>query len=82
MEPAGHHHVDNFKSTDEHAQGYRGARGIQHELGRCGQNAVKQATKTLEGVKSIYIEHFEASVGHDGEIADHRINAKITFLLK
>jgi dodecin len=46
------------------------------------QNAVKQAAKTLEGVKSIYIEHFEAAVGQDGKITEYRINAKISFLLK
>lgn len=46
------------------------------------QNAVEQACKTLEGVKSIYVENFEATVGGDGKIAKYRINAKITFLLK
>lgn len=46
------------------------------------QNAVKQATKTLEGIKSIYVKNFEATVGDDGNIATYRINAKIAFLLK
>jgi flavin-binding protein dodecin len=46
------------------------------------QNAVKQATKTLEGIKSIYIDHFEATVGDDGTIGKYRIDAKISFLLK
>lgn len=46
------------------------------------QNAVKQAAKTLEGIKSIYVEHFEAAVGDDGKIAEYRVNAKISFLLK
>lgn len=46
------------------------------------QNAVRQAVKTLEGVKSIYVEHFEATVNDDGKIEKYRINAKITFVLK
>ncbi|HVA26550.1 MAG TPA: dodecin family protein [Candidatus Baltobacteraceae bacterium] len=46
------------------------------------QNAVEQAAKTLDGIKSIYVEHFEATVGDDGSIAKYRVNAKITFLLK
>lgn len=46
------------------------------------QKAVEQATKTLENVKSIYVENFEATVGDDGTIAKYRVNAKITFLLK
>ena len=46
------------------------------------QNAVKQAAKTLEDVKSIYVEHFEAAVGDDGKIAEYRVNAKISSLLK
>jgi dodecin len=46
------------------------------------QNAVNQATKTLEGIKSIYVQNFEASVGDNGRIAKYRINAKISFVLK
>mgnify|MGYP001407211502 CR=1 FL=1 len=46
------------------------------------QNAVKQATETLEGVKSIYIRNFEATIDEDGVIEKYRINAKISFVLK
>jgi dodecin len=46
------------------------------------QNAVDQAAKTLDGIKSIYVKNFEASVGADGRITDYRINAKISFLLR
>ena len=46
------------------------------------ENAVRQAVKTLEGVKSIYVENFEATVDDDGKIEKYRINAKITFVLK
>ena len=45
------------------------------------QNAVKRATETLDNVKSIYIENFEAKV-ENGVITKYRINAKISFLLK
>jgi len=45
------------------------------------QNAVRHATETLDNVKSIYIENFEAKV-ENGVITKYRINAKITFLLK
>lgn len=44
------------------------------------KNAVKKASKTLNEIKSIYIENFEASV-EDDKIVKYRINAKITFLL-
>jgi dodecin len=46
------------------------------------QNAVSQAVKTLEGVKSIYVENFEATVGENGQIGRYRVNAKISFVLK
>lgn len=46
------------------------------------QKAVSQATKTLDGVKSIYIKNFEATVGDDGRLTRYRVNAKISFVLK
>ncbi len=45
------------------------------------QNAVKRAAETLSGIKSIYIEHFEAAVSRD-QITAYRVNAKISFLLE
>jgi len=44
------------------------------------QNAVNEASKTLHGIKSIYIKNFEAQVDND-KITHYRINAKISFLL-
>ena len=44
-------------------------------------NAVQQASKTLRGIKSIYIKEMEAVV-EDGKITEYRINGKITFLLE
>jgi hypothetical protein len=43
-------------------------------------NAVSRASKTLNGIKSIYIKDFEAKV-ENNKIVRYRINAKITFML-
>lgn len=42
--------------------------------------AVAQASKTVHGIKSIYIKDFEAKV-EGNSIVQYRINAKISFLL-
>jgi hypothetical protein len=42
--------------------------------------AIEHAGRTLHGIKSIYIENFEAAVDND-KIVKYRINAKISFLL-
>lgn len=42
--------------------------------------AVKRAGATLHGIKSIYIENFEAKV-ENNQLVKYRINAKITFEL-
>ncbi|RMH36024.1 MAG: dodecin domain-containing protein [Nitrospirae bacterium] len=44
------------------------------------QQAVTRASKTLHGIKSIYIKHFEAKVENNA-ITKYRINANISFLL-
>jgi flavin-binding protein dodecin len=40
--------------------------------------AVEEASKTVRGIRSIYVENFQASV-RDGAIDNFRVNAKITF---
>ncbi|MEZ5319011.1 MAG: dodecin family protein [Vicinamibacterales bacterium] len=40
--------------------------------------AVKDASKTVKGIKSVYVEHMEAVVKNN-KIVQFRINAKITF---
>ena len=40
--------------------------------------AVKDAAKSLKGIKSIYIKNFQADV-KGNKIVQYRINAKITF---
>lgn len=42
--------------------------------------AVEHASQTLHGIKSIYIENFEAAVDSN-KIVKYRINAKISFRL-
>ncbi len=44
------------------------------------QNAVSEASKTVHGIKSIYIKDLEATV-EDGKLAQYRINGKISFLI-
>jgi hypothetical protein len=43
--------------------------------------AVKEAARTVRGIRSIYIKHFEATVEED-EIRRYRINANISFELE
>ena len=45
------------------------------------QNAVTQASKSVEGIKSIYIKDSEAVV-EGGKITKYRINGKISFMLE
>lgn len=45
------------------------------------QTAVRDAAKSVRGIKSIYLENIEATV-EDGKINKYRINAKISFLLE
>lgn len=42
------------------------------------KEAVQEASKTVRGIRSIYVENFQATVS-DGAIDKFRINAKITF---
>ena len=42
--------------------------------------AIAKASKSVHGIKSIYIKEFEAKVA-DNRIVRYRVNAKITFAL-
>ena len=46
------------------------------------QEGVKRASKTLENVKSAWIESQEVVVDGDGEITEYRVQMKVTFVLK
>lgn len=43
--------------------------------------AIANASRSVRGIKSIYIENFEAKV-EDNRITRYRINAKISFMLE
>lgn len=43
--------------------------------------AVQKAAKTLNNIRSIYIENFEAKV-EKNKIVSYRVNAKISFILE
>ncbi len=44
------------------------------------QQAITKASKTLHGIKSIYIKNFEAKV-EGNKIVKYRINAQLSFAL-
>ncbi|HLV44292.1 MAG TPA: dodecin family protein [Aggregatilineales bacterium] len=45
------------------------------------RQALMEASKTVQGIKSIYIKEFQAVVEND-EITEFRVNAKISFVVK
>lgn len=45
------------------------------------QVAVKEASKTIKNIESVYVKDFQAIV-EDNNITKYRVNAKISFLVK
>jgi dodecin len=45
------------------------------------QEALKEASKTIRGIQSIYVKELQAIVEND-EITNYRVNAKVSFLVK
>ena len=45
------------------------------------RNAVKEAAKTIRGIKDVWIQDFSALV-EDGKIAEYRAHVKPTFLVE
>ncbi len=45
------------------------------------QEALKEASKTIRGIQSIYVKDFQAIV-ENNEITSYRVNAKVSFLVK
>lgn len=45
------------------------------------QEALRQASKTVRNIETIYVKEFQAVV-QDNQISQYRINAKITFLVE
>ncbi len=45
------------------------------------ENVVKAASKSVDGVKSIWVKDQSATV-NDGKIESYRVNCKVTFKIK
>ena len=45
------------------------------------RQAVAEATKSVRGVSSVYVDNFQATV-EDGKVKNFRINAKVSFILE
>ncbi len=45
------------------------------------RNAVKEAAKTVRGIKSVWIDNFSCEVEGD-KIVAYRVNAKISFMVE
>lgn len=45
------------------------------------ENVAKEASKTIDNIKSIYVKDIQANV-ENNELASYRVNAKVTFLLE
>jgi flavin-binding protein dodecin len=43
--------------------------------------AIKEASRSVRGIRSIYVENFQATV-NNGAIDKFRVNAKITFAVE
>jgi len=42
------------------------------------QNVVKEASKSLRNIRSVYVKEFTAAVEND-KVVGYRVNAKVTF---
>lgn len=45
------------------------------------EEAVRQASKTVENIRNVYVDDYRAVV-ENNEITGYRINAKVTFVLR
>ena len=45
------------------------------------QNVINEASKSIQGIKSVYIQDMQVTV-EDNKIAQYRVNAKVTFVIK
>ena len=46
------------------------------------QDGIKRASKTLENVKSAWIQDQEVTVDGSGDVSEYRVLMKVTFVLK
>ena len=45
------------------------------------KNVVNEASKTIDNIKSVYVENIQAIV-NNGSVDKYRLNAKVTFIIK
>jgi flavin-binding protein dodecin len=45
------------------------------------QNVVKEASKTIENIKSVYVQEMQVTV-NDNAITEYRVNTKVCFGIK
>ncbi|MBS0010091.1 MAG: dodecin domain-containing protein [Bacteroidales bacterium] len=45
------------------------------------ENALKEASKTVKNIKSIYIKHMNANV-ENNKIVSYAVNAKVSFMIE
>ena len=45
------------------------------------RNAVREAAKTVRGIKSVWIDNLNCKVEND-QVVEYRVNAKISFLVE
>ena len=46
------------------------------------QEAVSEASKTIDNIQSVYIDNMQAVVGDDNKIVNYRANVKISFIVE
>lgn len=46
------------------------------------QQAVKKASSSVKGIKSVWVQDFSATVDQKGKIKTYRVNCKVSFEVK
>jgi dodecin len=46
------------------------------------QKAVKKASKSVKGIRSVWVQDFSATVNGDGKLETYRVTCKVTFEVK
>ncbi len=46
------------------------------------QKAIDKASKSLKGIKSVWVQDFSATVDAKGKLATYRVTCKVTFEVK
>ncbi len=46
------------------------------------QEAVSEASKTIDNIQSVYISNMQAVVDDNNKVVNYRVNAKISFIVE